>query len=69
MKILKNTLLIIAIIYLSLSIYIMYDYTFNNNFVSSEYSKYCYSKDNINKNIKHRIYYKTLENCGKPLKI
>lgn len=39
------------------------------NFVSSKDSKYCYNKGSENKNMKVKIYYETLIDCGKPLKI
>ena len=41
----------------------------SRNFVTSKYSKYCYNIGKENHNIKIKIYYKTLEDCGKPLKI
>lgn len=37
-------------------------------FVSSKYSKYCYHSRDVNRNIKDRLYYKTLAECNKPLK-
>ncbi len=36
-------------------------------YVSSKYSKYCYIKGDVNRNIKVKLYYKTLAKCGKPL--
>ncbi len=36
-------------------------------YVTGEYSKYCYTSDNVNKNIKHKIYFQTLKECNKPL--
>lgn len=36
-------------------------------YYSSEYSKYCYPKTIAQTRIKVRIYFKTLEECGKPL--
>ena len=35
-------------------------------FLTSTYSKYCYRYGE--KNLKNKIYYKTVEECGKPLK-
>jgi len=44
-------------------------FTTHYRYVSSEYSKYCYKSDNVHHNIKNRLYYETLEECNKPLKI
>ena len=41
----------------------------SREYTSSKYSKYCYFKGEENKNIKTKVYYKTLEECKKPLKI
>lgn len=56
---------LIASILLMISYYVIDSY----RFVSSTYSKYCYlSTKEVNKNIKNRLYYSTLAECGKPLK-
>lgn len=39
-----------------------------HTYVTSRYSKFCYSRHNVNPTIKVRIYYKDLASCGKPLK-
>ena len=49
-------------------IFIAYSIIDSYKFVSSKYSKYCYNSDRVNQNIKDRLYYKTLAECGKPLK-
>ena len=40
----------------------------NTQYVSSKYSKYCYCKGEESKNIKYKVYYKSLEECGKTFK-
>lgn len=42
--------------------------TEGHQYVTSSYSKYCYPNRQENKNIKTKIYYSSLETCGKPLK-
>ena len=37
-------------------------------FVTSKGSKYCYYEGHVNKRIKIKKYYPTLQACGKPLK-
>lgn len=40
----------------------------NRKFVTSVNSEYCYTYRNEHKGIRHEIYFKTLEECNKPLK-
>lgn len=37
-------------------------------YVSGKFSIYCYNKGEENKNIRYHQEFKTLEECGKPLK-
>ena len=60
-------LVTILIIFIS-GVFIDYRVT-NMRYVTSQYSKYCYQRGNENKNIKHKVYYKSLEECGKTLKM
>lgn len=60
--------LLTLIILVAMCMFVTYSIVDSYKFVSSEYSKYCYNSDKVNKNIKDRLYYKTLEECGKPLK-
>lgn len=39
-----------------------------DGFVTGYYAKYCYRDGEENKNIKEKLHYQTLEECGKPLK-
>lgn len=39
-----------------------------HSFVTSVYSQYCYFNGSENGNIKVKIYYESLIQCGKPLK-
>jgi hypothetical protein len=60
--------LLILIILLAMFMFTTYSIVDSYRFVSSKYSKYCYNSRDVNKNIKDRLYYKTLEECNKPLK-
>lgn len=40
-----------------------------HSFVTSIYSQYCYQNGEEHQNIKVKIYYESLIQCGKPLKI
>jgi uncharacterized membrane protein YkgB len=60
--------IIMLILIIPIGKYITYERLRSHDFVTSKYSKYCYKNQNVNKNIKEKIYYKTLALCGKPLK-
>lgn len=66
MKYYNQLLTLIVLVFMF--IFIAYSIIDSFKFVSSKYSKYCYNSDRVNQNIKDRLYYKTLEECGKPLK-
>ncbi len=40
----------------------------SHSYYSSKYSKYCYPRTIANYSIKKKIYYPSLEECGKPPK-
>lgn len=45
-----------------------YNKFFRDVYVTSEYSKYCYRKGDESHLMKKKIYYNSLQSCGKPLK-
>lgn len=65
MKYFNQLVIIISLVFslLLVSYLIISQYTF----VTGKYSKYCYHVGETNKNIKDRLYFKTLEECNKPL--
>lgn len=62
--------LMLAILFVGMPMvrYMSLLYKSNHAFVTGIYSKYCYQSGKENKNIKVKIYYESLSNCGKPLK-
>jgi len=40
----------------------------DQNYVTGKYALYCYEKGYEHANIKHKLYFDSLEECGKPLK-
>lgn len=58
--------LIISIIILIAIFWMMF--IFDMKYVTGDYSRYCYEYGHENKNIRNKIYFKTLEECNKPLK-
>lgn len=40
----------------------------SKNYVTGAYAKYCYVNGHVNSNIKKRLYYSNLSDCGKSLR-
>lgn len=66
----KQTLVFIAfsMTLLFATMIVVINITTEKNYVTGEYSKYCYLRGSENKNIKNKLYYETLEECAKPIK-
>jgi len=65
----KDNIALISLISLVLFRIVCLDLpSLRGEYITSEYSKYCYKNVEENKNIKHKIHYKTLKECNKPLK-
>lgn len=66
----KNPLTLFLIILSSLAILVASFRTMEapkDMYVRGEYSKYCYTRGQEHGNIKTKLYYPTLIECGKPL--
>lgn len=73
MKYITKTTIIIATVFLFLIAHVGIQYIElqrknDRAYVTSEYSKYCYKNGSENKNIKVKIYYSSLVECGKEYK-
>lgn len=66
-----RSIILALILFLILCLYGLYiaNEALSYKYVRGKYGEYCYKINSENDNIKHKILFKTLADCGKPLKI